>query len=238
MSCLQAAIGTANDILDADADAGYKPRKPIPLGLISPRDARVLLAVSLGLGLGLSALSGPATFGVAVLGTAVGLVYDLRLKGTPWSWAPFAVGIPLLPVFGWVGGSGGALPASLVLLVLIAVPAGAALACANALGDLERDLVTGTASVATALGRRRAWAVGAGLQGLTLTVALGAIALGAADARAVLAGLAAGAIVVAGLVLGRSVDPTRRELGWEVQAVGLAALAVAWLMVLGPARGG
>ena len=31
-------------------------------------------------------------------------------KGTAWSWLPFAVGIPLLPVYGWLGAAG-ALPA-------------------------------------------------------------------------------------------------------------------------------
>lgn len=238
MGCLQAAIGTANDILDADADAEHKPRKPIPLGLVDPRVAAGVLVLSLALGLGLSAPSGLATFAVALLGTAVGLAYDLRLKGTAWSWAPFAVGIPLLPVFGWVGASGGAPPASLLFLVGLAVPAGAALACGNALGDLERDIATGTASVATALGRGRAWAVGAGLQGLVLTVALCAMAVGPADAWALLAAVGAGAVVAAGLGLGASDVPSRRERGWEVQAVGLAALAVVWFLALGPARGG
>ena len=238
MSCLQAAIGTANDIIDADADADHKPRKPIPLGLVERRRAERVLAASLAIGLGLSVLSGPATFALALLGTGVGLAYDLRLKGTAWSWAPFALGIPLLPVFGWVGARGGLPPAQMVLLVGLAVPAGAALACANALGDLERDLATDTASVATALGRRRTWTVGAGLQGVVLVAALVTMLTGAADPPALLAGLAAGAVVGVGLVFGRSGDPGRRELGWEVQAIGLGVLTVAWLIAVGPAPAG
>ena len=34
---------------------------------------------------------------------AIGLAYDLRLKGTAWSWLPFAVGIPILPVYRLAG---------------------------------------------------------------------------------------------------------------------------------------
>ena len=45
--------------------------------------------------------------GRAILG--VGLLYDLRLRGTALSWFPFAVGIPLLPVYAWLGATGIAL---------------------------------------------------------------------------------------------------------------------------------
>ncbi len=39
-------------------------------------------------------------------GTATGYAYDLRLKATAWAWLPFAVGLPLLPVYAWVGATG------------------------------------------------------------------------------------------------------------------------------------
>ena len=71
---------------------------------------------------------GPA-LAVVVLG--VGVAYDLWAKGTPWSWLPFAVGIPLLPVYGWVGATGSP-PGFFAVLVPMAVLAGAALAIANA----------------------------------------------------------------------------------------------------------
>jgi 4-hydroxybenzoate polyprenyltransferase len=232
MFCLQAGIGTANDLLDADADAVLKPRKPIPLGLIGEPTAERVLAASLALGLGLSALSGPATFAIAAFGTAVGLAYDLRLKGTAWSWLPFAVGIPLLPLYGWVGASGGPVPSTLLVLVGLAVPAGAGLAIANALGDLERDRAAGRASVATSLGRDRAWRVGAILQVVVLGGAV-AMILGARPSAALLVvGGAAAGLVLGGLILGRGGDASTRELGWEAQAVGLAGLAVVWLLVL------
>jgi hypothetical protein len=41
--------------------------------------------------------------------------------------------------------------------------------------------------------------------------------------------LLAAFIVAAGLVAGRSDDADRRERAWELQAVGVAVLAAAWL---------
>lgn len=232
MTCLQAGIGAANDLVDAPADGLLKPRKPIPRGLVGERAAGRLVALALVLGLGLSALSGPTTLVLALAGTAVGLAYDLRLKGTVWSWLPFAIGIPMLPLYGWVGAGGGPLPASLVVLLVTAVPAGAALAIANALGDLERDEAAARSSVARALGRRRAWLVGCGLQLSVGVVAVSVIvASGAVPWVPVLVGTGVGCIA-AGLAWGRSADPWSREIGWELQAVGDAVLAVAWLIAL------
>ena len=55
--------------------------------------------------------SGPGLLLVAGFGLAVGYAYDLVAKGTAWSWLPFALGLPLLPLFGWYGATGG-LPAA------------------------------------------------------------------------------------------------------------------------------
>jgi len=232
MFCLQAGIGAANDLADIDLDADRKPGKPIPAGLVGPSGARRAAAVAFALGLSLAALSGPTVLLVALVGSGIGLAYDIRLKGTPWSWLPFAVGIPLLPAYGWLGGSGGGLPGQLVLLVVLAVPAGTALALANALGDLERDQAAGVSSIAVALGPRRTWTIEAALEGLVVAVAVGTILPGGAHLGVLAAVLVGVGLMCAGLVLGRSADPWRRERGWEAQAVGQAVLAVAWLLEL------
>ena len=151
MTALQASIGALNDVVDAPRDRGLKPAKPIPAGLVSPRAAWVVVAVAAGLGVGLSIPSGAATVGLAIVVLAIGYGYDLVFKGTAWSWFPFAIGIPLLPVFGWLGTTGG-LPDSFAILLPVAVIAGAALAIANARADAERDAAAGVVSVATRLG--------------------------------------------------------------------------------------
>lgn len=231
MTALQFGIGATNDIVDAPRDAGHKPGKPIASGLVSTPIAGLVAIAGFGVGLVLSSVSGAPTVALALVVILIGLAYDLRLKGTAWSWLPFAVGIPILPVFGWLGATG-TLPPVFGILVPVAVAAGAGLAIANALADIERDQAAGTASIATALGAGRAWAIQAGLIGVVAVAAVGSAAiLGASAGRVVLVAVA-GCVPVAGLALGRGGGPGRRERAWQLEAVGIAALGVAWIWVV------
>jgi 4-hydroxybenzoate polyprenyltransferase len=169
MVALQCSIGAVNDLVDAGRDAGHKPRKPIPSGFVSPTEARAVAVAGLLLGLVLAAPSGVATLLVALAGVGSGYLYDLRLKGTPASWLPFALGIPLLPVFAWLGASG-SVPPSFLVLVPVAAVSGSALAIANALADHERDVAAASPSVATAIGPRRAWLLHSLLQAVVVAV--------------------------------------------------------------------
>ena len=223
MTALQASIGTVNDIVDAPRDAGRKPGKPIPAGLVSRDRGAAVVIVRGGSGTrprlcrrgrrpGCSASS---SWRSATATTSV-------FKGTAWSWLPFAVGIPLLPVFGWVGAAG-SLPSSFAVLVPAAVLAGAALAVANARADVERDWRPAP------LGRDVGWATGL-----------------AASTRPCWRGVVAGRCGDPGRrrALGPSRrrrrpcdggrrrrarrwagarDPGRRERAWELEAVGVAA---------------
>lgn len=231
MSALQFGIGATNDIVDAPRDAGHKPGKPIPAGLVSRPIARVVAVAGFLAGLSLSTLSGPATVGLALVVVGIGLAYDLLLKGTAWSWLPFAVGIPILPVFGWLGATS-TIPPVFALLVPVAGAAGAALAIANALADVERDQAAGTASIVTALGPGRAWAVQAVLIGEVVAAALASALLLAAPTGRLAIIAIAGCLPVAGLAFGRRGGADRRERAWQVEAVGIAALGLAWIWAL------
>lgn len=228
MTALQASIGALNDIVDAPRDRGIKPGKPIPADLVSVRLAWALVVAGAGLGLGLSAPSGAATVGLAVVVLAIGYGYDLRFKGTSWSWLPFAIGIPLLPVYGWLGTTG-KLPGSFAILLPVAVIAGAALAIANARADAERDAAAGVESIATRLGPERAWAVNAVLLAVVVGLAFATLLARAAPPAALLGAIGAGLTVGLGVLLGRRADSARRERAWELEAVGVALLAAAWL---------
>jgi 4-hydroxybenzoate polyprenyltransferase len=230
MTSIQVAIGTVNDLVDAPADAIAKPAKPIPSGLVPARAARLLATIAVGVAVVLSIPSGWGTVALGLVCLAVGLTYDLALKGTAWSWLPFAVGIPLLPVFAWYGAVG-MLPAPFAVLIPTAVAAGAALAIGNAIADLERDEASGVTSIATALGAERAWRAQ-----VVLLIAVGLAALvSAAVLRATLAQLAivalAAVLPVAAAVAGRGRSPGGRERAWEAEAIGVALLAVAWIWV-------
>jgi 4-hydroxybenzoate polyprenyltransferase len=231
---LQFAIGAANDLADAPLDGLSRPRKPIPAGLVELRQARVVLLVAAIAGLSSAASVGSAPLAVGICGLADGLVYDLRLKGTVFAALPFAAGVALLPVYAWLGATGG-LPAAFWGIVPMALLAGAVLAVANALADIERDRLAGVASVATILGRDRAIAAdAAGLAFLQLAVVASSAASGPVGTAlpAELAGLALGWV---GLRLSASPNERVARLGWEVQAVGIVAIGAGWLAVLGSA---
>ena len=129
---------------------------------------------------------GAWTVALAVVVLAIGYGYDLAFKGTAWSWVPFAVGIPLLPVFGWLGAAG-SLPSSFAVLLPVAVVAGTGLAIANARADLERDAAAGRrfggGQARTRSGRGRS-------RPLLMLAVVGAaiVTLAAADAPVVVAG--------------------------------------------------
>lgn len=228
MLAIQFAIGAVNDLADAQRDAGAKRAKPLPAGLVSRGAARVVAVGTLVLGLGLAASVGLGVLGLAALGAGAGVAYDLRLKGSPFAWLPYAVGIPLLPLFAWLGATR-SIPGAILVAAGVAVPAGAALALANELPDLERDARAGLSSVGQALGRRRTWAVGAILHGAVAgSAVIGFDVLGGRpDLWPALLG-ALGLLGV-GVALGAGASVGRRQRGWEVQAVAIGLLAAVWL---------
>jgi len=228
MFLLQASIGTLNDLMDVERDRGHKGGKPLPHGLVAIGAARGIFAGSLALGVLLSALAGPGVAGVALLGLSVGYAYDLRLKASPWSWLPFAAGIPLLPVFAWLGATGG-IPGTFLVLIPMAVLGGAALALANELADDERDRGARVQTAVGALGATRAWRLGGLFQAVVAVVAGGSLVVSGAPIVALGAADASIALTMVGLALGRSGRPATRERGWEIQAIGLGGLALAWL---------
>jgi 4-hydroxybenzoate polyprenyltransferase len=231
---LQFAIGAANDLADASRDRVGRPDKPIPAGLVNPHHAAAVLLVASVAGLWAAGSVGVAALVVGTVGLADGLIYDFRLKGTAISWVPFALGVGLLPVYAWLGAAG-ALPPVFWGIVPLAFVAGATLALANSLADLERDLLAGAASVATALGRGRALALSAlALAILQLAVVVSSAVVGPLPAGLV-AELAGAALGWLGLRLTASWSEPARRLGWEVQAVGVVVMGAGWLVALGSA---
>ena len=235
---IQISIGALNDVVDAPLDALAKPRKPIPAGLV---DRRVALGVAGGgalLGLALSAASGLPTLVVGACCIGLGWLYDLRLSRTPLSWLPLSLALPLLPIHAWLGAAG-EVPAALAMLVPVGVLAGAGLALANGIVDVDRDARSGRSAVVVALGRRRAWITQTVLLAVAATLAF-ALAPGGSSSSLIrwgglmlgCVGLAAGAVVLASARAGI------RERGWELEAVGVAGLAIGWLAGLSTPDGG
>jgi 4-hydroxybenzoate polyprenyltransferase len=248
---IQVAIGALNDVMDAPSDAIVKARKPIPAGLVRRREAIALAAGGAFVALGLAASMGPATFVVGATGLGLGWLYDVRLSRTSWSWLPLAVALPLLPVFAWLGATG-TVPPGLVTLIPIGLFAGAALALANGIVDVDRDRSSGRSAIVVTLGRQRAWVVQTALLVLAASLALllapgggaglgdhgggaGPGDVGGSGATDVLRqarvwGLVLGSLAVAfGAIVLASARAAWRERGWELEAVGVVGLGIGWL---------
>lgn len=234
MTALQFAIGALNDIVDAPADAGRVPPKPIPDGLVTVRTARAIVVLAAGLGLGLAVVIDVRLVALGLVVLAIGFAYDLMFKGTAWSWLPFAIGIPILPVYGWFGATG-SLPASFAILIPMAVLAGAGLAIANARADIDADQASGTESVATRLGAERAWWAGSVLMAAAVGIGLALIGRQGWATPTWFLVVVGIAVVALGLAVGRG-DRAARRRAWELQAIGTALAAIGWVsgIALGP----
>jgi len=230
MTMAQLGIGTLNDVVDAPRDAGRKPGKPIPARVVGRRSARAAAVLWFAAAVLVASTIAPVLAALTVVVIGIGLTYDLVLKGTAWSWVPFAVGVPILPVYGWLGATGTLAPA-FAIVVPAAVAAGAALAIGNSLVDAERDASAGDTSVAVRLGPARASGVA-----VVLLLGVGTLAVTSAAAdgagTATLAIAASASVPVAAVLLARGRDAAVREWAWRVEAVGLALLAVTWVAVV------
>jgi len=163
----QASVGWSNDYLDRDRDRrARREDKPLAAGDISDRSLRdaavlaLILCVAAGLAIGVAAA---AAMAAAVAGA---WAYNLGLKATWLSWAPYASSFALLTIF--VGAVTDELPRPWI-------PAGAAtLGVAahlmNAVPDLELD--RGMRGLPHRLGARGSVALAATLLGLGLVLAV------------------------------------------------------------------
>ncbi|GLV57546.1 hypothetical protein KDH_43820 [Dictyobacter sp. S3.2.2.5] len=150
---MQCSIAVLNDYCDRRLDIESKRQKPIARGLVSPREALVfgwawiILMFLLLLPLNWLALL------LSVLYLLLGQGYNLGLKSTPWSGIVFALAIPLIPVYAFVGVGHGS-PA-LFCLIPVAALLGIALNLSNSLPDIAEDAANNAHTLAVVLGEQR-----------------------------------------------------------------------------------
>ena len=151
--CLvNAGIGALNDYCDRDLDAQSKPSKPLVQGLVRPWHALVVGVATLATGLAATRwLPWPARVSAVVYATA-GIAYDLGLKCTRWSWAPFVVAFPLLPIWSWTAVRGW--DRRLRWVYPVGAPLVLGIHLANTLPDLAADRRSGVQGLAHRLGPR------------------------------------------------------------------------------------
>lgn len=229
MACAQFAVGSANDVVDRDLDRRTKPWKPVARGIISPRAATAFAAALSLACLALAATISPATLLAAAGGLGCGLAYDLRLKRSRWSWLPYGLAIPTLPVFAWA--AMGKLTPRLLPAYPLGLLLGLALHLANTLPDLEGDHAFGVRGLTHGLGRRRSLALCWCAMGLAQALTLALAPLLGYRGHGYPLGLAASVGLLALSMLLYRLRPTPGALQFNFGLLALAALALAagWL---------
>ena len=154
-AAMQVSIAMINDYCDRRVDALGKPEKPIPRGLILPREALIagllMIAIMLVLLIPLPLLA----LVISLCYLALGQGYNLGLKSTPLSGIVFALAMPLIPLYAFAGI--GHIPPIILWLVPAGFLLGIALNLANSLPDLEEDQAQGLKTLAVVLGVRRSF---------------------------------------------------------------------------------
>ena len=216
----QLTIGWSNDLLDVrrDREVG-RTDKPLATGALGTRTAAGACGIAVLLTVVLSLACGPLAGLVQLVCVAAGWAYNLGVKATVWSWAPYAVAFGGLPVFVWLAGDSSSAPPLWLPLAGACLGVGAHLL--NVLPDIADDTATGVRGLPHRLGAAR-------LPGAALLVLLaGSVtALVGADASlaAVVATLAAVGVLGAVVLRGRGRAPF-------AAAVGIALVDVVLLVV-------
>lgn len=167
----QLSIGWSNDYLDAERDrVVHRSDKPVAAGTVAPRMAGVAAAVSLILTLVLSATLGWRGGIAALVIVLCGWLYNVRLKATVLSWAPYAVAFGTLPAVATLSASPPRWPATWAITA--GALFGVAAHLANVLPDLNEDIATGVRGLPHRLGAK-----GTALTAATTLLAVSAVVL-------------------------------------------------------------
>ena len=154
------SVGSLNDYCDYALDAMAKPAKPLVRGLVSGnyalRQAWVLGPIGLLLSLALSWQT--ACFAAIVL--LFGVWYDVWAKRSVFSWVPYAVGIPTLPMWGFA--AAGRFERELLLVYPMGAMLSLGLNVSQTLPDREDDAAFGLKGLVHRLDQRSALWLGWG----------------------------------------------------------------------------
>ncbi len=150
---MQFSIAVLNDYFDRQLDSkSHKIHKPIVSGLVKPSEALVLGLIWLCLMILFLLSLPPLAILLSFLYVILGQSYNLGLKSTPWSGIVFALAIPLIPIYAFVG-VGNTAPFVFWLFPAAAL-LGVVLNLANSLPDIKEDAAHHARTLAVVLGVR------------------------------------------------------------------------------------
>ena len=223
MLAYQFSIGIANDVVDAKDDRVAKPWKPLASGRVSRRAAVLAAACCAGVGLLVTATLPTGAWLIGVGGLLCGLLYDVHFKRTAWSWLPYSIAFPLVPV--WVYVAADAWDDFLWWVFPLGALLGLSLHAANQAPDSSSDGDAGSGGITARMGERKSRAAAIALFGFAASAA--ALVLLTRDAGTAAIAAADGAVVA--MLAPRAPIFFGRDGLFGLLAVGTGILAVVFL---------
>lgn len=160
--CGQLAIGWSNDRIDVGRDRAVGRRdKPLATGALSLWTVDLAIVVALVATVVLSLSLGAPAAVLHLIAVGFGLLYNLGVKRTWWSWLPYAAAFGALP--GVVALAGRGHPGPAAWLVVAGALLGVTAHLMNALPDLAQDSRTGVRGLPQRLGAARSFGLASGL---------------------------------------------------------------------------
>ena len=228
----QVTVGVSNDYHDRALDAQGQTWKPLARGIVSPGEARAIIAIAFVLMLAFAISLGPIVLLLALLGTFAGQLYNFGLRETSFSWLPYVLGFIVLPISIWVAME--RFDPRQLALVPIGLPLLIGVHLAQTLPDSETDFALGARGFAVTLGRARGvivvWLASIGAQMLALVSAL----FLDSDLRIIGAAISVSFALIAASIALYQREPTSATLRviFRLVAPSAVILVAGWLFAL------
>jgi 4-hydroxybenzoate polyprenyltransferase len=229
----QLAIGATNELVDLPFDAVGKPTKPLPSGDVSIRGARFMVVGGLVIMVVCGLRLGTTAFALLALGTGLGVAYNFWFKRTTWSWLPYLLALPLLPI--WVFSALGKPEPRLLLLYPLGSIAALGVHLAQALPDTAIDREAGLQTITSRSGHLRTFVL-AWLATLSAPVLAWVAADWLGADRPYLALAFAAGLALLSLLVNVILIVANRRIGtaacFPLVAVATAGSALAWTLTV------
>jgi 4-hydroxybenzoate polyprenyltransferase len=217
----QLAISIHNDYCDRALDAQAKPWRAIPRGIVSPRSALAATGTLLAFGLLMATPLGWTSVALVAVGTGAGLAYNAYFKRSVWTWLPFWVALPTLPICSFVAMR--RFQPRLIWAYVVGAPLVLGVYLADTMSDVETDRALGVRGLASRLGPARArlacwWSI-------ATAIALGLATRPKRRPPGPLYLLSTGLLAIAPVLDRRH----RRHLHWTTISGAVVVLALGWL---------
>jgi 4-hydroxybenzoate polyprenyltransferase len=168
MLLTQIAISFHNHYWDRDLDARTKPWRALPAGIVAPGVLHGLAWALFAVGVLIAGTLEMAVAGLVAFGTLSAFAYNRWLKDSIWSWVPFWLAMPTLPVAAFAAAQ--AFRPVLLQGYLIGIPIVLAVHLSDSLPDIADDRASGVLGLPHMLGLRWANIAAWGLLALGLAL--------------------------------------------------------------------